>query len=40
MMTAYGSGSRGDIDGSHRTVQRTGKGIHDVASGKVDTMDR
>ena len=40
-IAAYGSGGRGDVEANHRPVQRTGgKGIHDVASGKVDTMDR
>lgn len=43
-MTAYGSSGRSgssEVEVNHRTVQRTGgKGNHDVASGKVDTMDR
>ena len=42
-ITAYASSGRSgsEVEVSHRTVQRTGgKGVHDVASGKVDTMDR
>ena len=36
-MTAYASSGR---SGSEVEVRTGGKGIHDVASGKVDTMDR